>query len=42
MILLDNQCTPWMMGKDGKVLALVGMAMFPQESAHPPREWGER
>ena len=30
------------MDKDAKVPALAGMAMFPQEIARPPREWGER
>ena len=32
----------WVMGKDDKVPAPAGMAMFPQEIARPPREWGER
>jgi pimeloyl-ACP methyl ester carboxylesterase len=30
------------MGKDDKVPAPAGMALFPQEIARPPREWGER
>src|SRR6266852_3586709 len=34
--------TLWVMGKDDKVPAPAGMAMFPQELARPPREWGER
>ena len=39
---LENQRTLWVMGKDDKVPAPAGMAMFPQEIARPPREWGER
>jgi len=39
---LENQRTLWVMGKDEKVPAPAGMAMFPQEIARPPREWGER
>jgi len=38
----ENQRTLWVMGKDDKVLAPAGMALFPQEIARPPREWGER
>jgi len=39
---LENQRTLWVMGRDDKVPAPAGMAMFPQEIARPPREWGER
>lgn len=39
---LENQRTLWVMGKDDRVPAPAGMAMFPQEIARPPREWGER
>ena len=39
---LENQRQLWVMGKDENVPAPAGMAMFPQEIARPPREWGER
>jgi pimeloyl-ACP methyl ester carboxylesterase len=39
---LENQSKVWAMEKDEKVPAPAGMAMFPQEIARPPREWGER
>ena len=39
---LENQRNLWVMGKDDKVPAPAGIAMFPQEIARPPREWGER
>jgi len=39
---LENQRNLWVMGKDDKVPAPAGMALFPQEIARPPREWGER
>jgi pimeloyl-ACP methyl ester carboxylesterase len=39
---LENQRKLWVMDKDDKVPAPAGMAMFPQEIARPPREWGER
>jgi pimeloyl-ACP methyl ester carboxylesterase len=39
---LENQSKVWVMGKDEKVKAPAGMAMFPQEIARPPKEWGER
>ena len=38
----ENQKNLWAMGKDQKVPAPAGMAMFPQEISKPPREWGER
>src|SRR2546422_9233781 len=38
----ENQRTLWVMGKDDKIPAPAGMALFPQEIARPPREWGER
>jgi len=38
----ENQKNLWVMGKDEKVPAPAGMAMFPQEISKPPREWGER
>jgi pimeloyl-ACP methyl ester carboxylesterase len=38
----ENQRELWVMGKDEKIPAPAGMAMFPQEIARPPREWGER
>lgn len=38
----ENQRTLWTMGPDEKIPAPAGMAMFPQEIARPPREWGER
>ena len=39
---VENQRTLWVMGQDEKVPASAGMALFPQEIARPPREWGER
>lgn len=38
----ENQRTLWVMGPDETIPAPAGMAMFPQEIARPPREWGER
>lgn len=38
----ENQRAVWAMGQDEKIPAPAGMAMFPQEIARPPREWGER
>lgn len=38
----ENQRELWVMGKDERIPAPAGMAMFPQEIARPPREWGER
>ena len=38
----ENQTHVWEMAKDEKVPAPVGLAMFPQEIARPPREWAER
>lgn len=38
----ENQSSLWTMGRDEKVPAPAGMAMFPQEISRPPREWAER
>jgi pimeloyl-ACP methyl ester carboxylesterase len=38
----ENQRTVWVIGKDEKVPAPAGMALFPQDIARQPREWGER
>lgn len=38
----ENQKNVWVMEQDQKVPAPAGMALFPQEIAVPPREWGER
>jgi pimeloyl-ACP methyl ester carboxylesterase len=38
----EHQRTLWVMGKDEKVPAPAGMALFPQDIARPPCEWGER
>ncbi len=39
---LENQTHTWVMGPDERVKAPVGVALFPQEIAKPPREWAER
>jgi pimeloyl-ACP methyl ester carboxylesterase len=39
---LENQKVVWTMEQGDSVKAPAGMAMFPQEIARPPREWGER
>jgi pimeloyl-ACP methyl ester carboxylesterase len=41
-IYLENQSKAWEMDKDERVQAPAVMAIFPQETARPPREWGER
>ena len=38
----ENQKNLWAMEKDQEVSAPAGMALFSQEIAVPPREWGER
>ena len=38
----ENQKNLWAMEKDQEVSAPAGMALFSQEIAGPPREWGER
>ena len=38
----ENQKNAWVMEQGQKVPAPAGMALFPQEIAVPPREWGER
>ena len=38
----ENQSSLWTLGRDEKVPAPAGMAMFPQEISRPPREWAER
>ncbi|NQW22263.1 MAG: epoxide hydrolase [SAR202 cluster bacterium] len=38
----ENQHHTWEMEKDQKLPAPAGVALFPQEIAVPPREWGER
>ncbi len=39
---LENQTHTWVMGADERVKTPVGVALFPQEIAKPPREWAER
>ena len=39
---LENQTHTWVMGRDERVKAPAGMALFPQEIAKPPREWAQR
>jgi len=39
---LENQTHTWGMGPEERVKTPVGIALFPQEIAKPPREWAER
>lgn len=38
----DMRITPWLLGPNDRVEAPTGVAIFPADIAHPPREWGER
>ena len=38
----DMRVTPWRLGPNDRVETPTGVAVFPADIAHPPREWGER
>jgi len=38
----DMRVTPWRLGRNVRVETPTGVAIFPADIAHPPREWGER
>ena len=38
----ENQRTPWNFGPDDRISVPCGVALFPGDLSHPPREWAER
>ena len=41
-IYYESQRVPWNLGEGERIEVPSGVAVFPQEISHPPREWAER